>query len=161
MSKSLQEMKLVPQEMLQARIVTVKSLKETDLEGYEVVKDQETSEHYLHYCYIHKNLAVDGETETYNHLMPLDSDDVVSIVLNEQPFAYPDHWTRPFMRNGPEGHYVWFDPAIAFKAEEDLAKAAELTELLLNFKKTGNLDQKELQKLLNDIDQIWDKKNGD
>jgi len=95
-SQSFQTMKLVPSDLLQNRVETVQELLVSDLEQYEIVKDVETGEHYLHYAYLHINVAGGGVREYYHQLMPLETDDVLAIVLGEQAYTYPDHWRKPF-----------------------------------------------------------------
>ena len=43
-------------------------------------------------------------------MLPLETDDVLAMVLGEQEYTYPDNWLRPYLRNGPDNQYVWFDP---------------------------------------------------
>lgn len=99
---SLQQQQKIASETLVSRIVSVKELQKTELDMYEVAKDQETGEHYLHYAYMHRDFTNTGEPETFHHLMPIDSDDVLGLVFGEQGFDYPAKWNKPFLRNGPE-----------------------------------------------------------
>lgn len=155
MSQSMQKLKLVSQELLQERLETVKTVLETDTEMYEVAKDGETGEHYLHYAYLHIHVAGDGGKEFFHQLMPLETDDVLAIVLGEQPFTYPDHWSKPFLRNGPDGNYVWFDPGYGEHADDDERDGEKLKEKLQAFKHEGSYDAESIQKLFEDLDDLW------
>jgi hypothetical protein len=55
--------------------------------------------------------VAEGSEQSYHHLLPLSHDDVLGLMFNGEPYAYPDHWRKPFLRNGPEGYYIWFDPS--------------------------------------------------
>jgi hypothetical protein len=149
---SLKESKAVPSELLERRIAEVKPLVATETEQYSVVKDTETGEHYLHYRYIHRDVAAGGAESAYHHLMPIDSDDVLGILFGEQPYRYPEAWKVPFLRNGPEQEYIWFDPEPAFGAEDGEREAARIREALLAFKQQGSFDAKDVEKLLRELD---------
>jgi hypothetical protein len=154
-SQSLQDMKLVPQEVLQERLEIIKQLEENDTEVYEVMKDRLTGEHYLHYCYLQINVAEGGIQEVFNHLLPLKNDDVLGIILGERNYSYPDSWSSAFLRNGPLGQYVWFDPTITDEYDKNMKISNQLTEKLKEFKKEGSLDEDSLRKLFYDMDQMW------
>lgn len=156
--ESLQQHAKIACEMLESRIVTVKELQTGELEMYEVAKDNETGEHYLHYAYMHRNLADTGVPETFHHFMPIDSDDVLGLIFGEQPYAYPDHWHKPFLRNGPEGFYIWFDPSYGEDNQTDEAIAAELLLKLRQFRELGHVDPESVSKLLEDLDDTRKKK---
>jgi hypothetical protein len=146
------EMKKIPSEMIADRIASIKELKHDELEQYEVVKDQDTGDHYLHYSYLHRNIADTGELEVYHQLLPLESDDVLGLIFGEQAYSYPDHWNKPFLRNGPDGFYIWFDPAYDEERLENEAIGQKLIEQLKQFKQSGSLDEEAVRKLLNDLD---------
>jgi hypothetical protein len=154
MMESFQQVKVVPAEWIKERIETVRTLEQSDLESYEIVKDTATGEHYLLYSYRHIDLKGDGEEEQFHHFLPLASDDVISLVLDSQPYAYPEHWNRPFLRNGPEGAYIWYDPGhlSSFDADEQLG--LEIIQYLMEFKKRGQFDTDSMQAFLKDLDRL-------
>jgi hypothetical protein len=152
MSESFQKTAKVPAEWLQERLETVRELRLNGLELYEIAKDRDTGEHYLHYAYVHRNLAdAAGAEETFHHLMPLTSDDVLGLLFGGEPYDYPAHWQRAFLRNGPEGFYVWFDPVHAAEEAEAEALGQELRDKLLRFKRNGVYDEAAVRKLLEDL----------
>ncbi|UQZ81603.1 hypothetical protein SK3146_00759 [Paenibacillus konkukensis] len=156
MVMSFVEMRRVPSEWLQERLETIKQLKEDSLELYEVAKDKLTGEHYLHYAYIHKQIAAIGPEssgeESFHHLMPIDSDDVLGLVFGEQSFDYPEHWKKAFLRNGPDGDYVWFDPSYTEQESESEEIGASLQEQLLRFKQAPERSEEAVRKLLEELD---------
>lgn len=156
MANSWTEWKRVPSELLQERLETVKSLVDVALELYEVSKDKETGEHYLHYAYLHKQIAALGPEstgeETFHHLMPLESDDVLGIIFGEQAYTYPDAWSKPFLRNGPDGDYVWFDPSYTEEEAEHEAIGESVKEELLKFKQLSDRSEESVRKLLEELD---------
>ncbi|GAB2671142.1 hypothetical protein ACFQWB_13695 [Paenibacillus thermoaerophilus] len=151
MAESLNGWNKIHQDVLQERIVPIRTIEESETESYEIVKDKETGEHYLRYYYMHLNIA-DGSREHYNQLLPLDSDDVIGIMFGEQPYRYPEHWRKKFLRNGPEGYYVWFDPGEDPDRTEDEAYGRWLAERLSSFKRDGRFDPESVQKLLDEIE---------
>lgn len=148
---SLTDMKLVPQDLLQDRLEIVKELESTETEAYAIQKDRVTGEHYLHYAYVHLNIA-DGQEETYNYLMPLENDDVLAVIFGEQLYAYPDKWNNRFLRNGPSGQYVWFDPSSVDNDQDYEQMGSKLADLLTEFKKNGQFDEQSVRNLLKEID---------
>ncbi|WP_282935427.1 hypothetical protein [Paenibacillus sp. RC67] len=162
MVMSFTDMRRVPSDWLQERLETVKSLTDdNNLEMYEVAKDKMTGEHYLHYAYLHKQIAAIGpETngeEIFHHLMPIDSDDVLGLVFGEQFFTYPDHWNKTFLRNGPDGDYVWFDPSYTEQEVESDEIGANLQEQLLRFKQSPERTEEAVRKLLEELDRTLGK----
>ncbi len=151
MTESWTTMRQVPQDMLQERIETIKPLRGDSNELYEIVKDKETGDHYLHYAYKHLHVS-DGSEENFHQLLPLDSDDVLGIMFSEQSYSYPDHWKNAFLRNGPDNAYVWFDPSDIREEADKEAKAAEMVEMLRQFKASGQTDSESVQRLLDQID---------
>jgi hypothetical protein len=149
---SFKEWKSVPGELLEQRIEEIKPLNATETEQYSVVKDTETGEHYLHYRYIHRDIAAGGAESAYHHLMPMETDDVLGLLFSEHPYSYPDAWTKPYLRNGPDQEYIWFDPAPAFGADEGEREAARIRETLLKFKQQGSYDAKGVEQLLRELD---------
>ncbi|NQX64654.1 hypothetical protein HQN90_00805 [Paenibacillus alba] len=153
MEVSLSTLQKISAETIEARITAVKELLQTELDLYEVSKDVETGEHYLHYAYMHRDFSNTGEPESFHYLLPIDSDDVLGMIFGEQGYAYPEHWQKPFLRNGPEGFYIWFDPAHELEQSEDEAIAANLLSKLRAFKEHGNPDPEAVRKLLEELDQ--------
>jgi hypothetical protein len=152
MSESFRKTAKVPAEWLAERLKTVRELRSTGLELYEIAKDLDTGEHYLHYAYVHRNLTDPaGGEETFHHLLPLTSDDVLGLLFGGEPYDYPEHWQRSFLRNGPEGFYVWFDPVPAAEEAEAEAVGQELRDKLLRFKQNGAYDEASVRKLLEDL----------
>lgn len=155
------EWKRVPSEVLGERLETVRALKELEHEMYEISKDKETGEHYLHYAYLHRNFKAVGpdlgQEEVFHQLMPLTSDDVLGLLFGEQPYDYPDHWNKPFLRNGPEGDYVWFDPSYAAEEQEHEAMGLEIAQQLAKFKAAGDLSEDRVRELLDKLN----KKDGE
>lgn len=152
-SGSFKDHKIIGSETIAARIETVKELQQQDLEQYEIVKDRDTGEHYLHYSYLHRNLSGSGEPEIYHQLLPLHSDDVLGIIFGEQAYKYPEYWKHSFMRNGPDGSYVWFDPSYEDEMLENEAIGRRLAERLEQFKQAGAFDEESVRKFLNELDQ--------
>lgn len=155
MSDSWITMRQVPQQLLQERLQTVKELPAPggDAELYEIVKDAETGDHYLHYAYMHLTVA-DGTEESFHQLLPLESDDVLGMMFGESGYTYPNHWSRPFLRNGPDGTYVWFDPATNLEGDTDEHErlAGEIAGMLGAWKQSDRRDPESVKELLDRID---------
>jgi hypothetical protein len=149
---SFKEQKILASDTIAERIETIKELTQHELEQYEVVKDKETGEHYLHYSYLHRNLSGTGETEVYHQLLPLESDDVLGLIFGEQGYSYPDHWKVSFLRNGPDGFYIWFDPSYDAERLENERIGEQLVDKLNQFKQTGAIDEESVRKLLKDLE---------
>jgi hypothetical protein len=149
---SFQEQKKIANEILQERISSVKELKQDELEQYEISKDTATGEHYLHYSYLHRNLADTGEPEVYHQLLPLESDDVLGFIFGEQEYAYPENWKKPFLRNGPDGFFIWFDPDQEEERIRSEAYGSLIGEKLKKFKEAGSVDPESVRKLLEELD---------
>ncbi|MCD1257490.1 hypothetical protein B5M42_001385 [Paenibacillus athensensis] len=151
---SFKQQRKIAWETLQQRIASVKELADGELERYEVSKDTATGEHFLHYSYLHRDLSAGGEPEVFHQLLPLETDDVLGLVFGEQPYTYPQHWREPFLRNGPEGFYIWFDPSGELEAERDQAIARELMDKLRQFREAGSLNAEEVGKLMDELDRM-------
>lgn len=154
--ESLQQMKVVPDEILEQRIVEVKLLSDPkeETEQYRIVKDASTGEHYLHYAYMHIDVANSSEAEWFHQFMPIESDEVLSFAMGETPYKYPEHWNRIFLRNGPLGQYVWFEPD-TFSIEEKYEKLGQdIQQVLQQYKEKGQFDQKTMEKMWKDIDRL-------
>jgi hypothetical protein len=155
MSESFKSMKRVPRQLLQTRLEKVRELAQTDLEAYEIHKDTQNGEHYLLYYYEHMLIADNNHKETYYHLMPLETDDVLAIVLGEEPYTYPEQWTRPFLRNSSDNDsYVWFDPAHQTVYDENAEIGEKLKQKLLEFKQKGIVDEAAIKQLFKDLDKL-------
>lgn len=155
MNESFKSLKRVPHDLLQTRLEQVKILLKTDLEAYEIQKDKLNGEHYLLFYYEHLLIADNNHKETYYHLMPLETDDVLALVLGEQPYTYPDNWTQPFLRNSSDNDsYVWFDPSHQTVFDEHAEIGEKLKQKLLEFKQKGNIDEETIQQLFNDLDKL-------
>ncbi|MDT9724220.1 hypothetical protein DUZ99_04355 [Xylanibacillus composti] len=139
-------MNKIPGELLEERLETVKTLETSELEQYSIEKDRLTGEHYLLYAYVHRDAAPGMQEEVFHHLLPLESDDVLALVLGEQPYTYPDHWHRSFLRDGPDGCLVWFSPA-GPASDEDQEFQRELLEGLAELKQKGGSEE-DIRKLL-------------
>jgi hypothetical protein len=154
MSESWKERKQIPQDELQDRLQTIKELGGGDegTELYEIVKDTGTGEHYLHYAYLHLTVA-DGTKESFHQLLPLESDDVLGLMFGEQPHTYPDHWQRSFLRNGPDGTYVWFDPSETIEGAGADAEqlAGDAADILGAWKREGARDPESVKRILDEI----------
>ncbi|HEY0828867.1 MAG TPA: hypothetical protein VGE40_12285 [Bacilli bacterium] len=155
MVESFKHAKLVPHYLLQERLEMVKELNAAPTETYEIVKDKETGEHYLLYYYVHQLIADNDHKETYYHLMPLETDEVLAIIIENGEYSYPDYWTRPFLRNSSrDENYVWFDPAHQAEFEENEVIADKLKKMLAAFKQSGSRDEEAVRKLLDELDKI-------
>ncbi|OCT14297.1 hypothetical protein A8709_26070 [Paenibacillus pectinilyticus] len=152
MESSFSQQQKISAETIASRITSVKELLQTELDLYEIAKDSETGEHYLHYAYMHRDFSNTGVPESFHYLLPIESDDVLGMIFGEQGYAYPEHWKSAFLRNGPEGFYIWFDPSHEDEQTEDEAIAADLMQKLRAFHDQGNVDPEAVRKLLEDID---------
>jgi len=149
---SLRERQVVPGELLERRIEEVRELEASETERYGIVKDTVTGEHYLHYRYVHRDVAAGGAASAYHQLMPIDNDEVLGFLFNGDAFRYPEAWRRPYLRNGPDDQYVWFDPSPALEADEAEREAARIRETLLAFKRKGEFGEKDVERLLRELD---------
>lgn len=154
----MKNMMVVTYEQLAERVETVKVLEQGETEQYLVVKDLLTGDHYLQYAYVHRNLAEGGEEETFLQLLPLESDDVLAIILCEKEYAYPEHWRGMFLRSGNEGNLFWYNPA----EKEEIQQYGEIAEKMqhkLNlFKEAGSLDDDSIRKLMEEMDRMFEDK---
>lgn len=155
MIESFKITKRIPHHILQERMETIKELSRTNTASYDIVKDKETGEHYLLHYYEHLLIADNNHRETYYHLMPLESDNVLAIILEEQSYTYPDYWKNAYLRNSSDDNsYVWFDPAHQVEFEQNEEIGARLKQMLAAFKQNGALDEESVKKLLRDLDQL-------
>lgn len=155
MHSSLKNSEKVSHVELEERLQTVKTIRSEDTESYEVMKDSKTGEHYLMYHYIHLNVTEGGHQETYFHFMPVEHDDVIAIVLGEQPYDYPQHWKQPYLRNSSDDDsYVWFDPRFSESYEHYEEVGQQISDKLLRFKQQGKLDPESIRKLMDELDSL-------
>jgi hypothetical protein len=154
MDISLKRMKRVPSELLEDRLERVRELRSDDLESYSIQKDRLSGEHYLHYAYLHMDVAGGGTKEYFHHLLPIDNDDVLGIMFGDQAFDYPAHWRHAYLRNGPEGQYVWFDPQDFGEEEENEAVANEMKKILLSYKEQGKTDPESMRRMFEELEQL-------
>lgn len=157
MSTSFKDMKLIPDELLAERIELVQKLEEQETDGYEIVKDKLTGEHFLHYYYMQLNLGGAGEEEMYYQLMPIDHDEVLRLVFEKTDYQYPDHWKTSFLRNGPDGQYIWFSPDYALEFDESVKLGQDIAEKLKQFKQAGVNDEQAIRKLWDELDDLHNK----
>lgn len=150
---SFKQIRMVAQDELTRRMEPVKTLKEEDAQLYRIIKDTETGEHYLHYALFHINVAGGGAEEEYHHLLPLEHDDVIALALGAPLTEYPSQWNKTYLRNGPDGGFVWFDPKGAEEEESGYAETeAYIREQLLAFRRQGSHGEEEVKRLLDAID---------
>lgn len=154
MSTSFHAQTLVTEEELQSRLNGIHVLKEDKHELYEIQKDVWTGEHYLHYAYKHINLKEEGNEEICHQLLPLENDEVLGLMFGNDPYAYPEAWIRSFLRNGPTGHYVWFDPEAEKEYGDDGQRELDIAETIKRYKQKGEVDEQSAKRLLAEIDQI-------
>ncbi len=152
--QSFRSLKLVHQDLLENRIEVIKSLRETDLESYHIVKDTITGEHYIHFVYMHIDVKSSGEIELFHQFLPIENDDVLGLLFNNEPYEYPEHWHHSFLRGGPDEGYIWFDPSMKNDYEEMEAIAQEMAQRIKSFKERGAFDQDSVKKLLDDVDRL-------
>lgn len=156
MAESFSNMKSLTSELIKARLESVKELVTTDLEAYEIMKDSLTGEHYLHYAYLHRDIASGGAEEEFHQLMPIETDDVLGFIFGEQEYKYPQNWHKSFLRNGPDGSYVWFDPSYAKEELTNEQLGHQLNEALAQFKLEGTINEESIRKLMEKLDKIMD-----
>lgn len=130
---------------------TIKELESSEFETYSIVKNRETGEHYLHFFLSHINLSEGGRRDDYDHFLPIDSDDVLGLMFGDQPYRFPDHWRRPYLRSGNDNRLIPFDPSENYDLEEEAAAELAMLEQLERFKQqwmnAENLSAEEKEKL--------------
>lgn len=150
---SFLQLRVVTQEELSRRIESVKELAQDATQLYRLVKDSETGEHYLHYGVFHINLAGGGAEEEYHHLLPLEHDDVIALALGAPLFEYPQQWNKPYLRNGPHGGFVWYDPSGVIDAEQIFTDTeANIKQQLIAFRERGELSEEAVKRFLEEMD---------
>jgi hypothetical protein len=155
---SLTNLRFVSEAVLSERLTRVKTLREQEHEGYFLEKDEETGEHYLHYAVRHIHLAGGGVEEYYHHLMPLSQDDVITLALGAAEYEYPTYWRKPYLRNGPEGGFVWFDPDGAPEQPDQYAQIAdEIRARLTAFRQAGRQGEEEVKRLMEEMDRLFER----
>ncbi|MFC4304731.1 hypothetical protein [Cohnella boryungensis] len=153
---SFRHMGFATQEELTRRIEAVKVLSQSDQEMYRIVKDRDTGDHFLHFAVYHLNVAGGGAEEEYHHLLPLEHDDVIALALGASLYEYPSDWKRTYLRNGPSGGFVWYDPSGTTEEERSRETEAFIRSQLLAFRKRGALDAENVRRLLDRIDRHLD-----
>jgi hypothetical protein len=126
------------------------------------MKDRVTGEHYLHYAYLHRSFtSPDSAEESFHYLLPIESGDVLGILFGEQGYTYPENWKHAFLRNGPVGYYVWFDPAGEAEEAESIAMAEQIRERLLRFKQENSGTPEEVGRLMEEFERLRRRKPND
>jgi hypothetical protein len=157
MNASLKEQQVISHEEMEERIEEVKFLREGEHEKYTVVKDKTTGEHYIRYTQRHLNLMEGGVEEQFDHLLPVETDDVLAVIFGEQDYEYPANWNRTYLRGSNMDPYVWFDPSeIAEKIDEKTGQ--EIADMLHTFKEGKKFDDDSIRKLFQQIDELLDEK---
>jgi hypothetical protein len=130
---------------------TIKVLEENEFETYSIVKHRETQEHYLRYFLVHINLMEGGRRNEHDHFLPIDSDDVLGILLGEQMYHFPDNWRKTYLRSGNDSRIIPFDPTKNYGLEEEaqaeLAMLAELEQYKQQMMNAEGLSVEEREKL--------------
>jgi hypothetical protein len=149
-----------------SRLETVRELEQAEFETYRIVKDRETGQHYLQYTFIHLSLSEvlsrDPGTE-HAHFLPLESDDVLGLLFGEQPYRFPEHWRRPYLRSGTDDRLMPFDPSENHDLEREAETERALMDKLLTFKQEWQSagDKERLtKKLFEELDELM-KNQGD
>ncbi|HJV44854.1 MAG TPA: hypothetical protein VJ824_03915 [Bacillota bacterium] len=157
MIESFKQMKLVSPELLKERVETIKELVQNEMEFYEIIRDRETEEHYLHFAYLHLNIAEGGIKEIFHHILPLEAADVIGILYGEQEYSFPDHWRTSYLRSGPDGGLVWFSP-VEGQGDPEIGKKVQ--EKLASFQADGSFDEESMKKLFAEIEKMIDEDEG-
>ena len=119
---------------LLASIEVVKELGQTDFETYSIVKEKDSSQHFLHYSFFHIKLAEGGIREDYDYFLPLDADDVLALILGEQPYQFPENWKKTYLRSGTDDRLYPFDPAPVDELEREKEEELGILEALTRYK---------------------------
>jgi hypothetical protein len=154
MNPSFRSLKLVSPDLLEQRLELVRELEGREFDFYHMMKDKATGEHYLHYSYDHVDVSAGMAKQTYHHLMPLEADDVIAVMIGEQGYHYPEAWGRMYLRNGPDGDYVWFDGQELTEQTPDEEIGHEVQQMLIDFKRGGQFDERSIQELFARIDEL-------
>lgn len=150
---SFLQLRVVSQDELSRRLLPVKDLAQDATQLYRLVKDSETGDHYLHYGVFHLNIAGGGVEEEYHHLLPLEHDDVIALALEAPLFEYPKQWNKPYLRNGPHGGFVWYDPSGVIDDEQGFADTeAYIKEQLNAFRRQGEHSEEAVKRFLDEMD---------
>jgi hypothetical protein len=154
MNTSLKEMKIISHEEIKDRIEEVQMLREGEHERYAVVKDTTTGEHYVRYIQHHLNLMEGGIKEVFDHLLPIDTDDVLAFIFGEQDYTYPTQWKKTYLRGSDIDPYIWFDPSELPEDLDDDTAGREISGMIDAFKKEKKFDNESIEKLLKQIDDM-------
>ncbi len=140
---------------LLASVEPVKDLGQGDFETYRIVKERGSAQHYLHYSFFHIKLSEGGIREDYDYFLPLDEDDVLAIVLGEQPYEFPKHWRKTYLRSGTDDRLFPYDPGQSDELEREKEEELGILEALTRYKEAYlNADDKEAltRKLFEELD---------
>lgn len=154
--QSLSKQTAISHEEMEARMQEVQALASKERERYSMVKDTYTGEHYVRYTQHHLNLMEGGVEEVYDYLLPVDTDDVLSIVLGEQEYDYPKQWGHSYLRGSHVDAYIWFDPSTLEGVEDEEQVARELSDMLDGFRVQGKFDDDAIRELFKRIDEKLD-----
>lgn len=113
---------------------TIKVLEQNDFETYSIVKHGETQQHYLRYFLVHINLVEGGRRNEHDHYLPVNSDDVLGLLFDEQAYSFPDNWRRPYLRSGNDNRLIPFDPTENYDLEEEAQAELAMLEQLEAYK---------------------------
>ncbi|MGD8191668.1 hypothetical protein ACQCN2_16935 [Brevibacillus ginsengisoli] len=119
---------------LLSSIEVVKELGQTDFETYTIVKEQDSPQHFLHYSFFHIKLSEGGIREDYDYFLPLDADEVLAFVLEEQPYQFPDHWNKTYLRSGTDDRLIPFEPTYIDELEREKEEELGILEALTRYK---------------------------
>ena len=106
--ESVRTISKVSDQLLRERLEVIRVLIEEQDHYEAVLRDQITNEHFYHRADRHLNITEGGAEEMYHAFLPLETDDVISILVGNERKVYPDDWKREYLRNGPDGFFVWF-----------------------------------------------------
>lgn len=115
-------------------IEVVKELGHTDFETYQIVKEKHSGQHFLHYSFFHIKFSEGGIREDYDYFLPLAEDDVLAFVLGEQPYQFPEHWTKTYLRSGNDDRLFPFDPGNTNDLEREKEEELGILEALTRYK---------------------------
>ncbi|MFT9849935.1 hypothetical protein [Aneurinibacillus sp. REN35] len=155
MNTSLKDKQLIHHEEILSRLEEVRELRESEYEQYTLVKDKTTGEHYVRYFQRHINLMEGGVEEKFDHLLPVDTDEVLAVIFDEQDYTYPEQWKVTYLRGSDQDPYVWFDPSGLSEDLDEDGKGQELSEMLDAFKQDKKFDDDSIRKLFKDIDHMF------
>lgn len=152
MPEAFEQMKKVSKATWEDRTETVQELERSDTQRYALVKDTETGQHYLLYTMEYRNLQEGGEIETIDHIMPVNHDDVLAYVFQEEAYDFPDAWNKAYLRTGEGENLIWFDPAYL---EEDEAIGQDIQDSIRKLNQQGDADPDTIRRFFKNIDNTF------